>query len=222
MVDKKDKKKPTKKPAKKPKVKTTMKQTSNQKQTVIVNLGKSHPKKRVVSGPSVPKSSSVVVHPASITVNPTVYERPRNDDNVRLEAIIKNFEATRIAPVEPVAPVAPVVNKKRKTEVPVAVAQEKFDDEVPFAGNAMNAPRRGRPPYTEAQKAIAKHIKDLGKKQKKIEKDIQKMERVNMGGEDVNVNPPIEQFIEPEPVPNIIIARRRKTHKIKIPDLETV
>lgn len=219
MVDKKDKKKPTKKPAKKPKGKTTMKQTSTQKQTVIVNLGKSHPKKRGVSRPVIPKSPSVIVHPASITVNPTVYERPRNDDNVRLEAILKNFEATRIAPVEPVAP---VVNKKRKTEVPVAVAQEKFDEEVPFAGNAINAPRRGRPPYTDAQKAIAKHIKDLGKKQKKVEKDIQKMERVNMGGEDINVNPPIEQFIEPEPVPNIIIARRRKTHKIKIPDLETV
>lgn len=212
MVEKKDKKKPSKKRVKKQvENKNVKKQTQNKKgmkqsQTVIVNLGKKSGKSS-----NAPRTAPTPKPP--IIINPTIsipYYVPQMEkvlpENIKIEAPVAVKENT----------VAPVKEKKPKREVAVAVPIEEdavSNDKPVYAGNAVNAPRRGRPPNTDIQNAIAKERRnELARQRRAVEKQRMISEVIQMEGQDVNV-------LEPTPVlPDspITIPRRSRTKKIII------
>ena len=225
MVEKKDKKKPSKKRVKKPVAKKQIDKKSitnsqndniNQRQSVVVHLGKNTYRKRA----TVSKSTSKQASTPNVIVSPTIsipYYIPRVEqvypENIKIQEPVAVKENT-VAPVKENT-VASVKEKKPKREVPTAVPIEEdvvSNDKPIFAGNAINAPRRGRPPNTDVQNAIAKERRnELARQRRAVEKQRMISEVIQMEGQDINV---LEPVVAPEPT--IIIPRRRRTKKIII------
>lgn len=122
-----------------------------------------------------------------ITPVVSIREKKPNIEVAPVEQVVSVEPVAPVAPVEPVAPVTSVKEKKPKREVPIAMPiEEELEEYVKgntpiFAGKAVNAPRRGRPPNTDVQNAIARERRnELARQRRAIAKQRKAEEIIRM------------------------------------------